>query len=109
MLFEHTLLHVIRIERQFERPGRKFLLERHQRAAGMGSLLTTWTVIGPEFSLSINRDVRQRVVGISLSALFNRSMLLSGQEPGLAQSEHSTEAGKHEDLSPCSLYIFHQG
>src|SRR5215467_2210635 len=108
MLLEDALLQVIGIERQFERPGRKFMLKRHQRAAGMGGLLTAWAVIDPEFSLSIDRDVRQRVIGISLSVMFNRRMLLSGQEPSLAQSEHSTEAGKHKYLSPRSLYILHQ-
>src|SRR5215467_15350941 len=109
MLLEHALFQVIRIERQFEGPCRKFMLKRRQRAAGMGGLLATRAVVDPEFSLSIYRDVRQSVIGISLSTLFNRSMLLSGLESSLSQSEHSTEAGKHKYLSPCSLYLLHQG
>src|SRR5215831_556620 len=109
MLLEHALFQVIRIECQFERSCRKFMLKCHQRTAGMGGLLATWAVIDPKFSPIIDRDVRKSVIGISLSTLFNRSMLLSGPESSLSQSEHSTEAGKHEYLSPCSLYILHQG
>src|SRR5215510_7663005 len=110
MSLENTLLYVIRIGRQLERTTLEFMLKRHQGAAGMGGLLAARTVIDAEFSLRIDRDVRQGVIHISLYAGFiNRGMLLSAQEPGLSQNEHSPETGKHEHFSPSLFNIFHQG
>ena len=76
----------------------------------MGGLLAARTVIDAEFSLRTDRNVRQGVIHISLYAAFiNRGMLLSGQEPGLAQNEHSTQTGKDEHFSPGFFNIFYQG
>src|SRR5262245_15664993 len=110
MSLKNTLLYIIRIGRQLEGPTLEFMLKRHQGAAGVGGLLTTWTKIDAEFPVRPNGNMRQGVIHISLYATFiNRGMLLGGQEPGLAQNDHSTETRKHEHFSPGFLNICHQG
>src|SRR5262245_27803787 len=110
MSLENTLLYIIRIGRQLERPTLEFMLKRHQGAAGMGGFLATWTKINAEFPVRPNGNMGQGVIHISLYATFiNRRMLLGGQEPGLAQNDHSTETGKYEHLPPGFLNIFYQG
>lgn len=45
MLFEHTLIEIVRIERRLEGLAGQFLLKSYQGATGMGGMLSPWTMM----------------------------------------------------------------